>query len=252
MQIYETNIYICKTIGPEIKPIVLTDMKETSNFWGLLALGVCIILSVNKFTDTKRVVNVKGLATQEVPADHVIWPLVIQDVDNDLVALYSKMDKNAKEIVKFLKAGGIEDSEISTTAPTVYDRTANRYSNEYIASRYQMQQVVTVSSGNVDKVRELILKQGDLIKKGIALNGNDYEHQIQYDFNGLNELKPQMVEVATRNAREVAQKFADDSGSKLGKIQTASQGQFSIYDRDSNTPWIKNVRVVTTVTYYLK
>ena len=115
-----------------------------------------------------------------------------------------------------------------------------------------MQQVVTVSSGNVDKVRELILKQGDLIKKGIALNGNDYEHQIQYDFNGLNELKPQMVEVATRNAREVAQKFADDSGSKLGKIQTASQGQFSIYDRDSNTPWIKNVRVVTTVTYYLK
>ena len=64
--------------------------------------------------------------------------------------------------------------------------------------------------------------------------------------------KPQMVEVATRNAREVAQKFADDSGSKLGKIQTASQGQFSIYDRDSNTPWIKNVRVVTSVTYYLK
>ena len=83
-------------------------------------------------------------------------------------------------------------------------------------------------------------------------SGSDYEHQTQYDFNGLNELKPQMVEVATRNAREVAQKFADDSGSKLGKIQTASQGQFSIYDRDSNTPWIKNVRVVTSVTYYLK
>ena len=115
-----------------------------------------------------------------------------------------------------------------------------------------MQQVVTVSSDNVDLVRQLILKQGELLKKGIAIGGNDYEHQVQYDFNGLNELKPQMVEVATRNAREVAQKFADDSGSKLGKIQTASQGQFSIYDRDSNTPWIKNVRVVTTVTYYLK
>ena len=227
-------------------------MKNSTNFWGLLALGVCIILAVGKFTGTKRVVNVKGLATQEVMADHVIWPLVIQDVDNDLVRLYSTMEKKSNEIVKFLKEGGIKDSEISTTAPTVYDRTANRYSNEYIANRYQMQQVVTVSSDNVDLVRQLILKQGELLKKGIAIGGNDYEYRVQYDFNGLNDLKPQMVEVATRNAREVAQKFADDSGSKLGKIQTASQGQFSIYDRDSNTPWIKNVRVVTTVTYYLK
>ena len=227
-------------------------MKSSGNFLGLLALGVCIIISVNKFTGTKRVVNVKGLATQEVMADHVIWPLVIQDVDNDLIKLYSSMDSKSKEIVKFLKDGGIQESEISTTAPTVYDRNANRYSNEYIAHRYQMQQVVTVSSDNVELVRQLILKQGDLLKKGIAISGNDYDHQVQYDFNGLNELKPQMVEVATRNAREVAQKFADDSGSKLGKIQTASQGQFSIYDRDSNTPWIKNVRVVTSVTYYLK
>ena len=114
-------------------------------------------------------------------ADHVIWPLVIQDVDNDLIKLYSSMDNKSKEIVKFLKAGGIQDSEISTTAPTVYDRTANRYSNEYIANRYQMQQVVTVSSSNVELVRQLILKQGDLLKKGIAISGNDYEHQIQYN-----------------------------------------------------------------------
>ena len=85
-------------------------MKESNNnFLGLLALGICIILSVNKFTDTKRVVNVKGLATQEVLADHVIWPLVIQDVDNDLIKLYSSMDKKSQEIVRFLKDGGIKD-----------------------------------------------------------------------------------------------------------------------------------------------
>lgn len=226
-------------------------MKNSGNFWGLLALGLCIILAVGKFTGSKRTVNVKGLATQEVMADHVIWPLVIQDVDNDLVKLYSSMDAKTKEIVSFLTGNGVSSDEISVSAPTVYDRTANRYSNEYIAMRYQMQQVVTVSSDNVTLIKDLVLKQGELLKKGIAVS-NDYEYSVQYDFNGLNDLKPGMVEIATRNAREVAQKFADDSGSKLGKIQTASQGQFSIYDRDSNTPWIKNVRVVTSVTYYLK
>jgi hypothetical protein len=70
-------------------------------------------------------------------------------------------------------------------------------------------------------------------------------------FEGLNDIKPEMIEEATKNAREVAQKFADDSGSKLGKIRTASQGYFSIDDRDSNTPSIKKVRVVTNVDYYL-
>lgn len=227
-------------------------MKNSGNFLGLLALGICIILAVGKFTGTKRIVNVKGLATQEVMADHVIWPLVVKDVDNDLVSLNATLERKTQHIVKFLKDNGIQENEITLSAPSVYDRYANTYSDDRVSTRYQMQQVVTVSSSNVELVRNLESKQGELLKKGIAITRNDYEYPILYDFNGLNELKPQMVEVATRNAREVAQKFADDSGSRLGKIQTASQGQFSIYDRDSNTPWIKIVRVVTSVTYYLK
>lgn len=226
-------------------------MKNAWNFWGLLALGICLILAVGKFTGSKRTVNVKGLATQEVAADHVTWPLVVKDVDNDLMSLYSSMSGKTDRIVSFLKANGIDSNEISIAAPTVFDRKANEYSNENIVSRYQMQQVVTVSSDNIDKVRELMSRQGELLEQGIATT-SDYEYQVSFDFNGLNELKPQMVETATRNAREVAQKFADDSDSRLGKIQTASQGQFSISDRDSNTPWIKVVRVVTSVTYYLK
>jgi len=226
--------------------------SRKANFFGLLALGICLVAAVGKYNSSKQTVNVKGLAVMEVNADHVIWPLVIQDVDNDLIKLNSRTEDKVQEIVRFLKDNGISDSEISISAPQVYDRSANRYSNEYISQRYQMQEVVTVSSDNVDLVRTLISKQGELIRKGIATISSDYEYQVQYDFNGLNQIKPGMIETATRNAREVAMKFADDSGSKLGKIQTASQGQFSISDRDSNTPYIKIVRVVTSITYYLK
>ena len=71
----------------------------------------------------------------------------------------------------------------------------------------------------------------------------------------LNESDPdlkEMIEEATRNARAAAEKFAKDSDSSLGKIRNASQGQFSITNRDENTPYIKTVRVVTTINYYLK
>jgi hypothetical protein len=92
----------------------------------------------------------------------------------------------------------------------------------------------------------------DLLKNGIVTDGNDWENPIEFKYEGLNDIKPAMIEEATQNARETAKKFAKDSGSKLGKIKTANQGTFTIEDRDSNTPYIKKVRVVTSVTYYLK
>lgn len=226
-------------------------MKSTANFWGLLALGICIIVGVNRYTDSHRIVSVKGLATREVLADHVIWPLAIQDVGNDLIGLYSSIESKKTQIVKFLKENGVKDNEISMSAPEVFDRMTNRYVDDQITTRYLIQSVITVSSENVELIKELVSKQGELVSQGIALN-TDYEYKVIYDFKSLNDLKPEMVEEATRNAREVAAKFADDSGSKLGKIQNASQGQFSITDRDSNTPYIKNIRVVTSITYYLK
>ena len=95
-------------------------------------------------------------------------------------------------------------------------------------------------------------EQAELLKQGIAIVGGDYRFNVSYEFTGLNEVKPEMIEEATRNARAAAEKFAKDSDSSLGKIRNASQGQFSITNRDENTPYIKTVRVVTTINYYLK
>ena len=65
-------------------------------------------------------------------------------------------------------------------------------------------------------------------------------------------MKPKMMQEAIKNAETTAEQFAKNSNSSLDKIMHADQGQFSIDDRDQNTPYIKKVRVVTTVTYSLK
>jgi hypothetical protein len=105
----------------------------------------------------------------------------------------------------------------------------------------------------VDAVLNLMSKQSDLLKKGIVAGGsNQWENPVEFKYEGLNDIKPAMIEEATINARQAAEKFAKDSNSKLGKIKNATQGQFSVSDRDNNTPYIKNVRVVTNVVYYLK
>jgi hypothetical protein len=104
----------------------------------------------------------------------------------------------------------------------------------------------------VDKVKALITQQSELLTKGVALLSGEYQYAIVYEFTKLNEIKPQMIEEATKNARAAAEKFALDSQSELGKIKRANQGLFTINDRDINTPDIKKVRVVTTVEYYLE
>lgn len=61
-----------------------------------------------------------------------------------------------------------------------------------------------------------------------------------------------MMTEAIENDEQTAKQFAKNSNSTLNKIVSANQGEFSIENRDANTPYIKRVRVVTTVTYSLK
>lgn len=219
---------------------------------GMVLLGVMVRGGINDVKDKERIVTVKGLAEMEVPADKVIWPLMYKDIGNDLPALYVNMEKKNEAIVSFLKSNGITDEEISIAPPEIIDMKAERYSNENVTYRYNATSVITVTSRNVDNIRKLMSEQVELLKQGIAISGGDYRYNVAYEFTGLNDIKPQMIEEATKNARAAAEKFAKDSDSRLGKIRNASQGQFTITNRDGNTPYIKSVRVVTTVTYYLK
>ena len=189
---------------------------------GLIGLGYWVTSGFMQVKALERSVTVKGLAEREVAADIAIWP------------------------IRF------NDTEISVSVPATVDRQAQAYANAAdIKFRYAATSTITVYSTKVDQVRNAMTQLVELGKQGLAIAGADYEARTQFLFTRLNDIKPDMIEAATRNAREVATRFAQDSDSQLGKIRRASQGQFSIEDRDSNTPHIKKVRVVSTVEYYL-
>jgi hypothetical protein len=218
---------------------------------GMVAGSAILANSLIEFRAMERVVQVKGLSEREVAADTVIWPIKFNDVDNNLTTLVANVERKNEQIQAFLKLQGFSQKEISVAVPQIVDRQAGYYDPNANQMRYTASSTVTVYSSNVDLVHQAMAKLLELSKTGIVIAGQDYDSKPEFIFSGLNELKPDMIAEATRNAREVATKFAADSDSKLGKIKTASQGQFSITDRDSNTPYIKKVRVVATVDYYL-
>lgn len=218
---------------------------------GLAVLGFFVYLGLGSLAERDRVVSVRGLAEREVKADRVIWPIVYKTTGNDLQALYARLNDVGETITQFLVANQMPDSAISLSAPQIVDLRADRYNINRTADRYNVTLVTTVTTDKVDLVRSLMPRMGELLKSGIAISVGDYDSRVRYEFNGLNRIKPEMIEQATRNAREAAQQFAKDSESKLGKIKSASQGLFTVDSRDQYTPHIKRVRVVTSVNFYL-
>jgi len=235
---------------------------QNDNFKSALVLGIFIFLglafkgfimgaSAIKFKEYERTVTVKGLSEKELPADIVLWPIHFSTTSNDLTVLYESIEMDAKEIVAFLKNSGFEHGEITKSPPIITDKLAQGYEKSKIEYRYSAAQTITVYSNKIELASSTMNKMSELGKRGIMLTAGGYHTATEYLFTRLNEIKPVMVEEATTKAREVAEKFASDSKSRLGKIKRARQGQFSIKDRDKNNPHIKKIRIVSTVEYYL-
>ena len=218
----------------------------------IVTLGFNIKGGIDNFANKDRKVSVKGLAEKEVDADKVTWPIVSKELGNDLPQLYTRLGQTQDKIRRFLMANGIKAEEISVNAPRVIDQNADQYSDNRRDYRYNITSVITVTSHNVKLVRSIIARQGELLKEGVAIVDGGYENQVKYEYVSFTQMKPKMMEEAIANAEQTAQQFAKNSNSKLNKIVTADQGQFSIDDRDQSTPYIKKVRVVTTVVYSLK
>lgn len=221
-------------------------------FLGLGGLGYQLGTAAIDYKLYDRTVTVKGLSEREFPADIVLWPIQFILADNDLPTLYNRIDQQAGSIRSFLQQRGISGDQISLSTPAITDKSAQQYGNNGGAQfRYSAVQTVTVYSPDIGAVRAVMASLSELGRKGIVFSGSGYQAQTEYLFTRLNDVKPEMIEEATTKAREVAEKFAEDSGSELGKIRRASQGQFSISARDKNNPHIKKLRVVSTVEYYL-
>jgi uncharacterized protein len=200
-----------------------------------------------------RYVTVKGLAERDVPANLALWPIVFSETADDLVTLQDRIEKSQAKIIAFLDQQGFDPGERSVGAPRITDRDAQGFvpqGNQKI-ERYVAEATVTVRTSRIESAQEAMAKSGELVKQGVALI-RSYDYDTQYLYTALDQIKPEMIAAATKDARSAAQQFAEDSGSKVGAIRSAQQGYFSIEDRDRFSPEQKKVRVVTTVEYFLE
>lgn len=220
---------------------------------GIVAGGYFVGNGISKIRVGPRTVKVKGLAEREVKSDIAIWPISFNITANDLKELNAALIERQNAIKEFLISSGFSEESISAVTPAITDlHSVYRGNSALPPERYKADATITVRTENIELVKETMGKTSELIEKGVALSGERHRDSTEFIFTSLNEIKPGMIEEATKNARIAALKFAEDSESELGTIRNATQGQISIRSRDRNTPEIKIVRVVTTIEYFLE
>lgn len=236
---------------------------------GLVLGGLLLGIEIKETRLADRYVTVKGLVERTVKSDSAIWPVTFKETGDDLQQVYAKSETDRGAVLKFFAAQGITPQEVTVGQIQATDKQANEYGGpKNNGPRYIVQQTVTVTSNDVDKIAKAGQKTAELLQAGIIVVGG-YGQGIRYVFNGLNALKPDMITEATKNARAAADRFAADSGSEVGSIRSANQGVFSISAADAgsgmapgdsggggpvenpDSSMMKKVRVVSTVDYYL-
>ena len=196
-----------------------------------------------------RSVTVRGLAERDVTADLATWTIAYSAQSSDLQSAQIDIDRDTTAITAFFKELGFKADALKPTGANV-----NQYSSNGIP-QYTIRQRLSLRTDDIDKAQAAVARQFDLVRRGVVLEDGS---GMSYTFTKLDEIKPEMVAEATKDARKSAEQFAQDSGTDVGGIKSATQGYFSIDSRDgdgggygvTDTPY-KKVRVVTTVNFYL-
>ena len=207
-----------------------------------------------------RTVTVKGLAERDVKADLALWQLRFVRAGDQLAQVQSAIQQDDAAVDAFLQQHGLGPESIAFRNLEVTDRAAQAWGDGKYPSRFIIARTVMVRSTDVDKVAAAYQASSALVDAGVVLGSENPGSGSgpTYLFDDINALKPAMIAEATRNARDAAEQFARDSGSRLGGIQRANQGVFEILPRDK-APMLqadkqinKTVRVVATLEYRLE
>jgi hypothetical protein len=230
---------------------------------GILAIGVASagFLAGESLIKSRlgfRTVTVKGLSEREAKADLGFWPIRFVVSGPSLEAARARLETSEAAVKSFLKAKGFADTDYGVQNIQVEDRAAG-YNAQGTPeeSRFVLTEDLLVKSVDVQKLADAARSVGDLLRAGVVFSSDSYNAGPSYIFTKVADLKGEMLTEATKRAREAADRFAQESGAKVGDIQTASQGVVEInpaveIPNDRPEKQIdKKVRVVTTITYFL-
>lgn len=182
---------------------------------------------------SNHTISVTGLASKDFDSDLIVWSGSVIRKSLELKEAYAEIKKDQETIKKYLINKGIVESEmvfnsinISKDFSYVFNSDGSRRET---FNGYVLSQQVEINSKNVEKVEKISREVTEIIDQGIEFNSN----APSYYYTKLDKLKLEMLANATSNAKQRAEKIAENAGASLGKLKRADMGIFQITAQNS-------------------
>lgn len=169
-----------------------------------------------------QTIDVVGAATRQFESDILKWRLTINRRTgmSGLADGYSRMRDDVRALYAVITELGIDSSEINVQPVNSYPD----YDRDGRPSGYNLTQVATVISSDIEPLEKLALDPGELLERGVVLQNSN----LEYFYSKLSEIKLQLLAEATRDARERARQIAESSDVSLGEVTALRAGVFQI------------------------
>ena len=197
----------------------------------VLALGVIIssaILTygIVKIKAKENVISVTGSAKKQIKSDLVIWKGNFSVQSKSMQDAYSELKQSEDKVKEYLKKQNIDEKDMvfsSIYTMTNYLVLPGGQMSSQVDS-YRLSQTVEITSSDVDKITQISRQSTELINQGVEFQSNPPE----YYYTKIANLKVDMLSLATKDAQIRAQKIAESTGSKIGRIISAKMGVLQI------------------------
>ncbi|MDD5152333.1 MAG: SIMPL domain-containing protein [Flavobacterium sp.] len=217
---------------------------KSSIIFGIAIVVTAFILgqSFKKRNENLDSISVIGLGTKDFVSDEILWSGSFTANSMDIKTAYGKIISDQKIVSNFFISKGFKPNEFSFGAVNFQKKfreirtltAENGYVNsEEVFNGYEATQSISFSAKKnpqlMKRIEEVSSKTSELINSGIELTSNS----IQYTYSNLPSLKQSLIENATRDANERANKIVNTGNGKLGKLKGANMGVFQITGQGS-------------------
>jgi uncharacterized protein len=183
---------------------------------------------------TNDTVSVTGMGEKDFESDLVVWNGSFSRKNLDLKTAYSELNADRNTVSNYLIKKGVDAKEIVFDAVNISKDFNNSFDKNGNTSQtfngYILSQSVRIESKDLDKIETVSREVTELINTGVELNSGSPE----YVYSKLAALKLDLIAEASKNARQRAEKIADNAGGSLGKLRNANMGVFQIVGRNSS------------------
>jgi hypothetical protein len=182
-----------------------------------LALGVI----TGWFTKDEAVIKTHGVSVRCIISDYACWTINIKNETNSLKDIQEKRQADKQAVRDILASWGLKDCIVDESFK-VEDQ--HRYAYNSDTMRFDLTDSITVKSKDVAKVQKAIISFTEsLMSQGIRVNNN-----VRYFYSDLSQLKLELIEEATIDAKNRAVHVAQTMGYKVKKLGSIDTGIFSI------------------------